>query len=150
MVQMGGWGRRSPFSSRSGMSRVETPSYGFPPKVISSQMVTPLGRESEEGYVIGGEEEQGRDQRRRTVNKGQGGGEKKKRKGTKVHQERPFLSPLETTELLNLLSLHQAHIKELLSSGQSKCTIWEENLVAPSQEGPLGMWVHQKKEHWWC
>lgn len=41
MVLMGGWGRRSPFSSRSGMSLVEIPSYGFPPKVISSQMVTP-------------------------------------------------------------------------------------------------------------
>lgn len=41
MVLIGGWGRRSPFSSRSGMSLVEIPSYGFPPKVISSQMVTP-------------------------------------------------------------------------------------------------------------
>lgn len=40
-MQIGGWGNRSPFSKRSGISRVGIPSYGFPPKVISSQIVTP-------------------------------------------------------------------------------------------------------------
>lgn len=54
MVQMGGCGRRSPFSSMSGISLVGMPSYGLPPNVISSQMVTPGGR----GEGAGG---QGRD-----------------------------------------------------------------------------------------
>lgn len=44
MVQMGGWGKRSPFSRMSGISRVGMPSYGLPPNVISSQIVTPKKR----------------------------------------------------------------------------------------------------------
>ncbi len=49
MVQIGGWGRRSPFSRMSGISLVGIPSYGLPPNVISSQMVTP-------GWWRGGKE----------------------------------------------------------------------------------------------
>lgn len=46
-MQIGGWGNRSPFSKRSGISRVGIPSYGFPPKVISSQIVTPRQKKRE-------------------------------------------------------------------------------------------------------
>jgi len=43
MVQMGGWGKRSPFSKTEEISLAGIPSYGLDPNVISSQTVTPAG-----------------------------------------------------------------------------------------------------------
>lgn len=51
-MQIGGWGNRSPFSKRSGISRVGIPSYGFPPKVISSQIVTPRQKKRESVFEV--------------------------------------------------------------------------------------------------
>lgn len=44
MVQMGGWGKRSPFSKTEEISLAGIPSYGLDPNVISSQTVTPAGK----------------------------------------------------------------------------------------------------------
>lgn len=44
MVQMGGWGRRSPFSRTPAISLAGIPSYGLVPNVISSHTVTPAER----------------------------------------------------------------------------------------------------------
>lgn len=43
MVQMGGCGKRSPFSRTEEISLAGIPSYGLDPNVISSQTVTPAG-----------------------------------------------------------------------------------------------------------
>lgn len=43
IVQMGGWGKRSPFSKTEEISLAGIPSYGLDPNVISSQTVTPAG-----------------------------------------------------------------------------------------------------------
>lgn len=47
MVQIGGWGNRSPFSRTEEISLAGIPSYGLDPKVINSQTVTPKRPERE-------------------------------------------------------------------------------------------------------
>lgn len=44
MVQIGGWGSRSPFSRIPAISLAGIPSYGLVPNVISSQTVTPTAQ----------------------------------------------------------------------------------------------------------